>query len=448
MNDDERERSPADVEDSLPSLANSTSVNSESSGVELPAIDDSKKNLTSPAEEPEKRSEKQQLNASVTYRFGERSRSARSTRSMMDRSAVSNTSGFSLRGRLRRLSRSQRKELLIRNSSQVSVNSILETDEDKADDCSRYTESSAETGTAKKENAPFDKKISKQILQRFQRQTSEPIQRTSNRIKLHIYDLIANDTLMVLPWGLTCEIGKCFNEFNTALHELGTGAYHVGVEVNGIEYAYGATSTPGKSGVFSCPPQRSPGYQYRTTIDFGERPLVRNSWVAVPKQCEITNKRTTSFRMIEEPVDGRQIIKEMAGEYLGADYDILRKNCCTFASDACKRLGIREDEIPTWFSNLAESGAMTQDTLSATVEPLTKVLSYNCEQQRPGIEPPVVIRQSDDDDGSVGYPGAPGGFEVVAKRSGTKDILVVLDSNRLKDLKLRSDIPVRRIVSW
>ena len=31
-----------------------------------------------------------------------------------------------------------------------------------------------------------------------------------NDIKLHIYDLIAHDTLMQLPWGCVCEIGKCF----------------------------------------------------------------------------------------------------------------------------------------------------------------------------------------------------------------------------------------------
>jgi len=56
----------------------------------------------------------------------------------------------------------------------------------------------------------------------------------TNSVKLHIYDLIAHDTLMQLPWGCVCEIGKCFNEVNSALHELGTGAYHVGIEVSNI----------------------------------------------------------------------------------------------------------------------------------------------------------------------------------------------------------------------
>jgi hypothetical protein len=68
-------------------------------------------------------------------------------------------------------------------------------------------------------------------------------------------------------------------------------------------------------------------------------------------------------------------MKQMALEYMGSDYDILRKNCCTFARDACLRLGVPEDDIPTWFGNLAKSGALTQDAVLATVEPLSTALS-------------------------------------------------------------------------
>lgn len=239
-----------------------------------------------------------------------------------------------------------------------------------------------------------------------------------NDIKLHIYDLIAQDTLMQLPWGCVWEIGKCFNEMNTALHELGTGVYHVGIEVNGSEYAYGATSNPGRSGVFSCIPRLSPGYQYRTTIDFGKRILVRKTWVLV--QRETTSKQTsTSFRQKVDYVDGREIIRNMAHEYMGIDYDILRRNCCTFARDACLRLGIEEREIPSWFRNLAESGAMTQDLARATVLPLTKVLSS---------EAVASISASDSEDD---LESEDGGFEIVARRhsSGRKDLLVVVAAN-------------------
>lgn len=205
-----------------------------------------------------------------------------------------------------------------------------------------------------------------------------------NDVKLHIYDLIAKDALMRTPWGCVFEIGKCFNDVNAALHELGTGAYHVGVEVNGIEYAYGATSIPGKSGVFTSHPRLSPGYQYRTTIDFGIRPLLRKNWIQVCRTSS-TGEKSTVFRQSIEHIDGRKVIKSMVPEYMGIDYDILRRNCCTFARDVCLRLGIQGHEIPTWFRNLAESGAFTRDLALATVSPIANVFSEDLEDKENAI---------------------------------------------------------------
>lgn len=59
--------------------------------------------------------------------------------------------------------------------------------------------------------------------------TTTPVK--TNRIRLHVYDLIAEETIMQLPWGLHFPIGQCFNAVNSGLHTLGTGAYHVGIEV-------------------------------------------------------------------------------------------------------------------------------------------------------------------------------------------------------------------------
>jgi hypothetical protein len=264
--------------------------------------------------------------------------------------------------------------------------------------------------------------------------------RRTNNIKLHVYDLISQDTLMQLPWGCVCEIGKCFNEVNSALHELGTGAYHVGVEVNGVEFAYGSTSTPRKSGIFSCIPKLSPGYQYRTTIDFGERALRRKRWILVPKK-DSNGRQSSCFRQIEECVDGRQVIKEMQWDYMGMDYDVLRKNCCTFARDACIRLGIHNDEIPSWFGNLAESGALTSDLAAATVEPFARVLSSpTAVPVKPAIE--YEVARSD--------VGSDGGFELVAERNeaGTKDLVYVID---IGPTHTQSEIgypSVRRMSTW
>jgi len=57
--------------------------------------------------------------------------------------------------------------------------------------------------------------------------TKKVVNGRPNRVQLHVYDLIKADTLVQFPSPLNCvcEIGKCFNDVNSALHELGTGAY-------------------------------------------------------------------------------------------------------------------------------------------------------------------------------------------------------------------------------
>ena len=69
----------------------------------------------------------------------------------------------------------------------------------------------------------------------------------TNRIRLHIYDLIPTETVVQLPWGMNFPIGSCFNVVNNSLHQLGTGAYHVGIEVRSrIRNAAGLNHTFGR----------------------------------------------------------------------------------------------------------------------------------------------------------------------------------------------------------
>lgn len=58
--------------------------------------------------------------------------------------------------------------------------------------------------------------------------------RKDNSIKLHIYDLLTNETYMQVGWGCEFPIGQCFNAMNDGLHALGTGAYHCGIEVRHV----------------------------------------------------------------------------------------------------------------------------------------------------------------------------------------------------------------------
>lgn len=144
---------------------------------------------------------------------------------------------------------------------------------------------------------------------------------------------------------------------------------HWRLQINGIEYAYGANDTRGLTGVFTCMPKCSPGYQYRTTIDLGDRALIRN----VHSSGRVTPQK-------QRFVDGREVVREMAAEYMGADYDLLRKNCVTFAHDACLRLGVNENEVPEWFRNLCVAGAAAQDAATSTMAPLSRVFS-SCDRE-------------------------------------------------------------------
>lgn len=276
----------------------------------------------------------------------------------------------SLRGKLGRLSRTQRRSLLRRNSSKDLETTPSTIGLDTIQSLPTCTSVLSHQESEARNDIVTQLKQEAKVAQR---------QGKPNTIKLHVYDLIHQDTLMQMPWGCMCEIGKCFNDVNSALHQLGTGAYHVGVEVNGTEYAYGATNVPGKSGIFACHPMQSPGYQYRQTIDLGARALLQKRWVEVEKG------ESTVYQEVEEFVEGKEIVRLMQSEYMGVDYDILRKNCCTFAHDTCVRLGVPDDEIPSWFRNLAESGAATHDLAIATMdsfEPLSKALSSCAEDER------------------------------------------------------------------
>jgi len=337
--------------------------------------------------------------------------------------------GLSLREKFYRLSRGQRQDLLVCKSSTnrakndvhavesllVCKSSVERIENSIMDVCDGRIEDSDEESLEDAFRVSRESQFAS---------LGKPVT-LANNVVINIYDLISKDTLMQLPWGCMCEIGKCFNEVNSALHELGTGAYHVGVAVNGVEFAFGATTAPGRTGIFSCVPKLSPGYQYRTSINLGDRQLTRKYW-----QCLDGKSR---YREREEHVDGRQVIKEMIPDYMGVDYDILRKNCCTFAKDLCLRLGFTEEEIPSWFGNLAESGARTQDIAYASVEPLRLVLS-TCDE---GIE-------------EVEATGIKG-FEVIPRScpSGAQEAMIVVDAHchALSETTMFVH-PMRRTASW
>jgi hypothetical protein len=251
----------------------------------------------------------------------------------------------------------------------------------------------------------------------------------TNEVKIHVYDLLTQDTLVEMPY-LNCNfpIGRCFKAVNDGCNYFGTGAYHVGVEVNGVEYAYGGNNIQGMSGIFTCVPKEPPGYDYRDTIDLGKLRTVKRTWIRIPKARPMNqgisaalvklteeiddtaydekndasegSQHAYSFREIETFADGHMVILEMARDYMGVDYDLLHKNCCTFARDACLRLGVNEEDIPSWFRNAAQAVAQAEDTMNDVDNTVKNV--FNCTEE--------MVRLEDEEFNA--------GFEVIAKIGG------------------------------
>jgi len=204
-----------------------------------------------------------------------------------------------------------------------------------------------------------------------------------------------------MMFGCYFPIGKCFSSLNNTLHLLGTGAYHVGIEVNGLEYAYGSCEEEGLSGVFTCRPKNSPGYEFRQTLDFGDIETKRRSWVSVQVPDEDAAKQNnnnntkkspiptkTVYREFETFIDGHSMMVQMSREYMGNDYDLLRNNCCCFSRDAALRLGVSPKDIPTWFMTLAEAGVATEDVVrdvdQTVMNPIRRMMSVADDDEQGG----------------------------------------------------------------
>lgn len=133
---------------------------------------------------------------------------------------------------------------------------------------------------------------------------------------MHLYDVGAN--------AVVTGINKVFRP-------LGTGAFHGAVEVYGQEYSFGYCDNG--SGVFGCPPKGCDAHAYRESIAMGETNLTESQ--------------------------SNDLIKELSAEWPGSDYDLLKRNCCTFSDVLCVKLGV--GHIPPWVNNLAGAGATLHD---------------------------------------------------------------------------------------
>mmetsp|Transcript_63781 Transcript_63781/g.152089 ORF Transcript_63781/g.152089 Transcript_63781/m.152089 type:complete len:499 (-) Transcript_63781:16-1512(-) len=113
------------------------------------------------------------------------------------------------------------------------------------------------------------------------------------------------------------------------------GAFHAGVEVNGLEWCFGYCPGASAPGVECVRPKSHPNHRYRQTIYLGRTPL--------------TADRIAS------------VLGDLVEEYPGSGYSLLRRNCCHFADEFCHRLQV--GGIPGWVHRLARFGASADGAL-------------------------------------------------------------------------------------
>lgn len=133
------------------------------------------------------------------------------------------------------------------------------------------------------------------------------------KVYLHIYDL---------------------SPINKFLYLFGLGLYHSGLEVYGREYTFA-----GGAGIFDSKPKEVieiEGVPLRETIVIGETMKSRK--------------------------DIADIIHSLRDQYGGNDYNLITRNCNTFANSLCSRiLGI---DIPGYVNRLANFGRIFEPIIA------------------------------------------------------------------------------------
>merc|ERR1712048_1414311 len=118
---------------------------------------------------------------------------------------------------------------------------------------------------------------------------------------------------------------KRMNDIFSAIgHTPIGGAFHVGVEVFGREWSYGAGR-----GITWDWPLNQDQYDYRGSLYLPQTQM---------KESEV-----------------RSVVRELLLVWPGSDYHWLHKNCLMFANELCMRLGV--GKLPSWVDRAARGAS-------------------------------------------------------------------------------------------
>ena len=127
---------------------------------------------------------------------------------------------------------------------------------------------------------------------------------------------------------------------------LGLGLYHSGIEINGVEYAYGGDPNNPGTGVFQTIPMTVMGATYYESFVLG---------------TVSDNKKIY------------EVLRELRSEFIANEYSLVSKNCNHFAEELSMRLlGKR---LPSYINRLAKAGEWVKFALPQSCKSLNPVPS-------------------------------------------------------------------------
>lgn len=148
------------------------------------------------------------------------------------------------------------------------------------------------------------------------------------------------------------------NQISKQLFGLG-GAFHAGIEVHGVEWAYG------DEGISSNDPRTHEVHVYHESIQLGETDLSADEVVT--------------------------LVKKMKRDWLGQEYHMLDRNCCNFADVFSQELV--GEPIPSWVTRFPHIASQAAAHLDEVID-VNGIVGCMCDVA-PGGAPPVPPAKAD-----------------------------------------------------
>lgn len=205
----------------------------------------------------------------------------------------------------------------------------------------------------------------------------ETVKDQDKAVVLHVYDVMAPMVVQV----------------NELLRPAGTGVFHAGIEVFGLEWSFGASPDEHTARTESAHVSACTSSAVASTLPHEEPRMLARSQRRESLRTRRSSFNTTRFHRLpptplQDPATGifgvsprecaphkyresvalgmtqmtksevMALLEELAREWPSAGYDLINRNCGHFSETLCRRLGV--GAIPAWVTSFADAAATVQ----------------------------------------------------------------------------------------